>query len=65
MSTREVTSKHANLCWLLAAGQVQVSPEVTLCLSSTLTLTQCYLNFGNLPLSVASPTFYFEVSREM
>ena len=40
--------------WLLAAGKVPAPPEVTLYLSSTSSLAQCYLNFGILPSSVAS-----------
>ena len=51
--------------WLLAAGQVRAPLEVTLYLSSTSTLAQCYLDFGILPSLVASLTFFFKVSQNV
>ena len=49
----------------LAAEQVPAPPEVTLYLSSTSTLAQFYLNFGILSSSVASLSFFFEVSQDV
>ena len=60
-----MTSKHKTCTWLLAGDQARASPEVTLYLSSTSTLAQCYLNFGILHSSVASPIFLFEVSQDV
>ena len=51
--------------WLLADGQAQAPPEVTLYLSSTSTLAQCYLNFGILLSPVASLTIFFVVNQDV
>ena len=64
MSTGEVTSKHTNLClvscaWSFANGQVRAAPEVTLYVSSTSSLAQCYLNLGILSL-ILSLSIYRE-----
>ena len=51
--------------WLLAAEQVWATPELTLYLSSTSTLAQCYLNFVILSSSVVSLNFFFEVNQNV